>query len=372
MKYYLIAGEASGDLHASKLMQEILKNDPNADFRFFGGDLMKSIGGTLVKHYRELAFMGPWEIIKNLNTIKANFTICKNDIKLWKPDVVIFIDYPAFNLKIAKMVKSLNIKTIYYISPKVWVWKKSRIKSIKKYIDRMYVIFPFEVDFYKKHNFNVKYLGNPTVDAVFESTSKFKDKLQFIEHHNIENKPIIALLPGSRIHEISKMLPTMTNVSKSFPNYQFVIAGMSSIGKQVYQKYTNSNLKIIFDDTFNLLKFSNSAIVTSGTATLETALLKIPQVVCYKTSKLSYSIGKLFINIKFFSLVNILMNKQVVVELLQNNLEADIIHELKNITENENYRSQMLSSYNELEKLLGKKGASERIVRDIFIEFKNK
>jgi len=372
MKYYLIAGEASGDLHASRIIEELLKEDKNAEFRFLGGDLMKSKAGTLTRHYKQMAFMGLWEVIKNIDKVKDNFKLCKSDILAWKPDVVILIDYPGFNLKIAQFAKKNNIKVVYYISPKVWVWKKSRIKTIKKNVDRMYVILPFEVDFYKNFNYDVKYLGNPSVDTIDEEMDKRFDFSLFKNIHNLSDKPVIALLPGSRVQEIVKIMPTMMNVAGQFPDYQFVVAGVSSVDKNVYENTLKGlDLKIIFDDTFNLLKISKAAVVTSGTATLETALFNVPQVVCYKTSKFTYAIGKTFISIDYFSLVNILMKKQVVVELLQKNLEVDIVSELNNILFDDNYRYKMLEDYKQLSNMLGKSGASKRIANDL-VSFLNK
>ncbi len=357
-KIYIIAGEASGDLHASRLMKEIKKQNQNVEFRFFGGDLMKKQGGTLVKHYRELAFMGIWEVMKNIKTIKNNMLLCQKDILEWQADIIILVDYPGFNLRIAEFTYKLGIKTHYYISPKVWVWKKSRVKKIKLFIDKMFVIFPFEVEFYKTHNYNVHYVGNPTVDVVSEELSKPFDEKKFRKENKISDKPIIALLPGSRLQEVTKMLPIMLTISEHFKNYQFVVAGVSVLNKSIYDQFTyNSDLKVIYDKTYELLKSSYAAVVTSGTATLETALFKVPQVVCYKTGKFSYIIGKQIVKIDFFSLVNILMKKEVVKELLQNNLEKDIIQELKRLTSDKTYRSKILVEYKNLANLLGNAGS---------------
>ncbi len=367
MKYYIIAGEASGDLHASKLMQNLKKIDINAQFRFWGGDLMAEQGGILIKHYKELAFMGLWEVIANINKISKNLNFCKTDILNFDPDAVIFIDYPGFNLKIAEFAHKNNLKTFYYISPKVWVWKKSRIHKIKKFIDKMFVIFPFEVDFYKQYNYDVIYPGNPSVDEIHSELKKHFDPQKFLEQNNLTHKPIIALLPGSRIQEVSKMLPIFKNISKNFTEYQFVVAGISAIPKDLYNKYlSNSDIKLLTDNTYNLLKTAKAAIVTSGTATLETALLNVPQVVCYKTSKFSYSIGSKIIKIDFFSLVNILMKKQVVVELLQNNLQKDITSELNKILNDTLYKNTMLEEYKKLKTLLGNPGAAENTAKNIY------
>lgn len=366
MKYYLIAGEASGDQHASKIMEKLKQNDPKFEFRFFGGNLMKQQSGTLVKHYKEMSYMGLWEVVKNLGKIKENLKLCKEDIIKWKPDVVILIDYPGFNLKIAKFAKNNNFKVVYYISPKVWVWKTSRVKIIKKYIDKMYVIFPFEVDFYKKFNYDVSFLGNPTLETVYEHKQNKIDREEFKITNNLTDKPIIALLPGSRVQEISKILPVMCNIIDEFTDFQFVVAGVSFVEKELYTNIVqDKNIKVVFDDTFNLLRMSQVAVVASGTATLETAIFNVPQVVCYKTSKLSYRVGKAVVKTKYFSLVNILMQKQVVVELLQNNLEQDIIDELKKLTTDKVYNSEMLSNYKALSDLLGEPGVSGKISNDI-------
>jgi len=373
MRYYIIAGEASGDIHASKLMRSIKKIDSNSNFRYFGGDLMKKQGGVLVKHYKELAFMGFGEVISNLKKIKHNLNFCKQDILKYKPDAVIFIDYPGFNMKIAKFAHKNNFKTFYYISPKVWIWKKSRIPKIIKFIDKMFVIFPFEVNFYKKYNYEVIYPGNPSVDEIHDELKKDFNKTKFIEQNNLGEKPIIALLPGSRLQEIKKMLPVFIDISDKFPDYQFVVAGISSIQFNLYKKILeDSNIKILIDQTFNLYKISRAAIVTSGTATLETALFNVPQVVCYKTSKFSYFIASLIIHIKFFSLVNILMKKQVVLELLQNKIEEKTIVELTKILSDSNYKNTMLKEYSKLQKLLGESGAAENTATEIIADISKK
>ncbi len=365
-KIYVVAGEASGDLHAANLMKALKKRNPNVDFRFFGGDKMKSVGGELRKHYKELAFMGLWEVVKNIKTIKNNMQFCKDDIKSWQPDAVILVDYPGFNMKIAEFAHSINIKVFYYISPKVWVWKKSRIPKIKKFVDKLFVIFPFEVDFFKNYKYKVYYYGNPSFERVTEELKVNFDEKLFRQKYNLSEKKIIALLPGSRHQEISKMLPVMTNISTKFPDYQFVIAGVSNLDKEIYKRYIkNTDIKIIFDRTFDLYKISHCAIVTSGTATLETALFNVPQVVCYSTAKINYAIGNIFINIKYFSLVNILMKKEVVKEFLQKNLEDDITNELQRILTDKKYRAKMLDNYEKLRYLLGKKNCSIRIATEM-------
>ncbi len=368
-KLYIIAGEASGDLHAANLMKSIKELNPNVDFRFFGGDKMAEVGGKLRKHYKELAFMGLWEVLKNINTIKNNMKFCKNDIKSWQPDAVILVDYPGFNMKIAEFAHSLGIKVYYYISPKVWVWKKSRIPKIKKFVDKLFVIFPFEVDFFRQYNYNVFYYGNPSFERVTEELNSKFDKKLFREQNNLSDKKIIALLPGSREQEVSKMLPIMVNVSLKFPDYQCVIAGVSNLGIEIYHRYTaQSDVKIIFDKTFDLYRIASCAVVTSGTATLETALFKVPQVVCYSTAKINYLIGNIFVNIEYFSLVNILMQKEVVKEFLQKDLENDITNELKRILYNAQYRRTMLNNYKKLIRMLGQKDCSLSIAEEI-LEF---
>lgn len=364
MKYYLIAGEASGDLHGANLISEIKKNDATAQFRFFGGDLMQNVGGKLTRHYRELAFMGIFEVLANLSKIKENFRICKQDILDFDPDAVILIDYPGFNLKMAKFAKENNIKTIYYISPKIWVWKEGRIKQIKKYVDKMFVIFPFETDFYKKHAYQVEYVGNPVVDALKQKTKNIATKEEFIVKYNLRGKPIIALLAGSRKQEVKKMLPFMSQVRKHFPDYDFVIAGAPGIDAKMYKQYLGeSDIKVVFNDTYQLLSIAHAAVVNSGTATLETALLKIPQVVCYKMAggKLLYLFGYHFYGIRYTSLVNIILQKEAVKELIQHLLTPEsLLQELKQIIENNDYRQNMIADFNEIEHQLGGEGASSR------------
>ncbi|MBN2894073.1 MAG: lipid-A-disaccharide synthase [Bacteroidales bacterium] len=359
-KYYIVAGEASGDLQASRLMKGIKEINPNVEFRFLGGDLMLAQGGTLIKHYREMAFMG-LDVVKNIRTIKRNMTLSQKDILDWQPDAVILVDYPGINLRIAEFAHKAGIKVYYYISPKVWVWKKNRIKKIKKFIDKMFVIFPFEVDFYKGHDYKVYYQGNPTLDIVHEELSKNLNKELFLKENNLTEKPIIALLPGSRAQEVAKIMPEMVKAIKQFRDYQFVVAGVTVLNEEVYRNLiAGTDIKLVFDKTYDLLQVSYAAVVTSGTATLETGLFKVPQVVCYKTGKLSYAIGKRLVNFEFFSLVNILMKKEVVKEFLQNNLVKDIISELKRLTEDENYRLEMKNNYQKLTELLGESGSPKR------------
>jgi lipid-A-disaccharide synthase len=360
MKYYIIAGEASGDLHGSNLMKALYEKDPNADIRFWGGDLMQNVGGTLVKHYRELAFMGFIEVIFNLKTILSNIKICKNDITQFNPDVIIYIDYPGFNMRIAKWAKQSGYKNHYYISPQIWAWKENRITAIKHDIDRMYVILPFEKDFYEvKHQFPVEFVGHPLIDAIHNQSGI--DANTFRTENQLSEKPIIAILPGSRKQEISKMLSVMLSVVTDFPDYQFVIAGAPSQEFSFYETFISSeNIKFISNKTYALLRNSTAALVTSGTATLETALFKVPEVVCYKGSWASYQIAKRIITLKYISLVNLIMDREVVTELIQDDCSTKRIREeLTKILE-PNYRKTLLENYDLLEEKLGGIGASKK------------
>ena len=361
MKYYIIAGEASGDLHGSNLMKALIEKDPSAEIRFWGGDLMQQIGGTLVKHYRDLAFMGFAEVFMNLREIFKNISVCKNDIQQFKPDVLILIDYPGFNMRIAEFAKKAGIKVHYYISPQIWAWKESRIKSIKRDVDAMYVILPFEKDFYEiQHHFPVHFVGHPLIDAIADRTQI--DENTFRDIHQLNKKPIIALLPGSRKQEIKKMLSVMLNIVEKFPDFQFVIAGAPSQDFEFYEQFiTKDNVKFVPNKTYDLLSVSYAAIVTSGTATLETALFKIPQIVCYKTSNISYQIGKRLVKLKFISLVNLIMDKEVVKELIQDDFnEQNLEKELHKIIDGYQ-RALMFIDYYDLEKKLGGKGASKKV-----------
>ncbi|ANW95466.1 lipid-A-disaccharide synthase [Wenyingzhuangia fucanilytica] len=365
MKYYLIAGEASGDLHASNLMKALLKKDPQADFRFWGGDLMQSVGGTLVKHYKDLAFMGFLEVLKNIRSIFKNIDTCKKDLLDYHPDVLILIDYPGFNLRIAEFAKKNGIKVHYYISPKIWAWKENRIHKIKRDVDQMHVIFPFEIDFYeKKHNFPVNYVGNPLLDAI-DAREPISEE-DFRKEHQLNDKPIIALLPGSRTQEITKILTIMLSVVDVYKDYQFVIAGAPSKSANFYKPFIgDSNVKLINNKTYDLLSVATAALVTSGTATLETALFKVPEVVCYKTSWLTYQVGMLLVKMEFFSLVNLVMDREVVKELLQDELNKEnLIIELDKILSGEG-RAKMLADYQELHEKLGGVGASEKLAAAI-------
>lgn len=370
MKYYIIAGEASGDLHASNLMKALYQEDENADIRFWGGDLMQSVGGTLVKHYKEQAFMGFIEVIKNLNSIYKNLAFCKKDISKFKPDVLIFIDYSGFNLRIAKWAKPLGYKTNYYISPQVWASRADRIKQIKRDIDAMYVILPFEEAFYKKYHYKVNFVGHPLIDAIADRPQV--DEFKFRENYKLSNKPIIALLPGSRKQEITKILNVMLSVVNNYPEYQFVIAGAPSQDYSFYKTFINdTNVQFIDNKTYDLLSVAHAALVTSGTATLETALFKVPQVVCYKGSNISYQIAKRIITLKYISLVNLIMDKEVVTELIQSELSTERLKKELNTVLNEKDREKFFMNYYELEKKLGGKGASEKAAKMIYKNLTN-
>ncbi|WP_026452637.1 lipid-A-disaccharide synthase [Aequorivita capsosiphonis] len=366
MKYYLIAGEASGDLHGANLMKALKKEDAEADFRFWGGDLMKAAGGTEVKHYRDLAFMGFAEVIMNLGTILKNIKLCKKDIETFNPDVIIFIDYPGFNLRIAKWARQKGYKTHYYISPQIWAWKEGRIKEIKRDIDEMYVILPFEKEFYEeKHNFPVHFVGHPLIDAVYNQPQV--DPKTFKSENGLDERPIVALLPGSRKQEIKKMLEIMISAAKNFKEYQFVIAGAPSQEKSFYETFLSlKNIHFVTNKTYDLLSISHAALVTSGTATLETALFKVPQVVCYKGSRVSYEIAKRVIKLDYISLVNLILKKTVVTELIQTDFNTKRLKkELTDILEPYN-RAAMFLDYYDLEKALGGRGASENTAKLIY------
>jgi len=366
MKYYIIAGEASGDLHASNLMKALKKQDAKADFRFWGGDLMQAVGGTLVKHYKDLAFMGFLEVLLNLRTITKNLDFCKKDLLKYKPDALILVDYPGFNMRIAKFAKAHNIKVHYYISPQIWAWKENRIKSIKRDVDNMYVILPFEKDFYeKKHQYKVHFVGHPLLDAI--ANRKLIDEKVFRKTHKLGDKPIIALLPGSRKQEIKKMLHVMLSLSADFNAYQFVIAGAPGLETSFYKSFTTSkNISFLTNKTYDLLSIATAALVTSGTATLETALFKIPEIVCYKGSWVSYQIGKRVVDLKFISLVNLILDKEAVTELIQNDFNKKrLAQELKSILDTKK-RAQIYNDYYELEQKLGGAGASAKTAQLIF------
>lgn len=365
MKYYIISGEASGDLHGSNLMKALYQQDQNADIRFWGGDLMKAVGGVLVKHYKERSFMGFAEVLINLNTILGFIKFCKQDITDFKPDVIVFIDNSGFNLRIAKWAKTEGYKTHYYISPQVWASRAGRVEQIKRDIDAMYVILPFEKAFYKSYNYEVNFVGHPLIDAI--SDVKLIDEVTFRKEHQLSEKPIIVLLPGSRKQEIKKMLSVMLSITNHFSEYQFVIAGAPSQDISFYQSIIKSKpITLISNKTYDILSIATAALVTSGTATLETALFKVPQVVCYKANNLSYQIAKRIITLKYISLVNLIMDREVVTELIQNDFNAKRLkHELELILDGKQ-REQQFLDYFELEEQLGGKGASETTAKLIF------
>jgi lipid-A-disaccharide synthase len=361
MNYYIISGEASGDLHASNLMKELKMLDSSAKFRCWGGDLMKEQGAELVKHYRDLAFMGFTEVIMNIRTIFKNIDFCKKDILDNKPDVLILVDYPGFNLRIAEFAKAQGIKVFYYISPQIWAWKQSRVHKIKKVVDKMFVILPFEKEFYQRFDYSVDFVGHPLLDAVANYSSQ-KNALPIDSV-----KPVIAILPGSRKQEISTMLPLMLSMKDKYPDYQFIIAGAPSQTKEYYQTFIkDSGVPIVFGQTYQLLQKSYAALVTSGTATLETALFGIPEVVCYKAGSISYAIAKQLVKVKYISLVNLIMDKEIVKELIQNELnETNLKIELDKLL-NANTRTKMLYDYSELKEKLGGAGASKKAAELMF------
>ena len=360
MKYYLIAGEASGDLHGANLMRALQQIDPKAEFRFWGGDRMEAVGGKLIKHYRDLAFMGFWEVITNLKTILRNIDFCKRDITQYQPDALIFIDYPGFNMRIAKWAKQQGIPTHYYISPQIWAWKENRIKAIKRDVDAMYVILPFEKDFYEgKHQYPVHFVGHPLLDAIVARKEVSEDV--FKQENGLDERPIIALLPGSRKQEIAKMLSVMLSVVGSYHQYQFVIAGAPSLGYDFYKQFIKEeNVHFVTGKTYDLLSHAHAALVTSGTATLETALFNVPEVVCYRGNWISYQIAKRVISLKYISLVNLIMDAPIVTELIQGELNTkNLKTELEKLL-NPEHRAQLLKDYKTLREKLGNEGASER------------
>jgi lipid-A-disaccharide synthase len=363
MKYYLIAGERSGDLHASNLMKAILSEDSSAEFRYFGGDAMQAVGGTLVQHYSEMAFMGFIEVLMNLRKITRFLKKAQKDIIAWQPDVVILIDYAGFNLRIARFIRSnqLPMQVHYYISPKVWAWNTKRALKIKQLIDRMFVIFPFEVGFYQQFDYKVDYVGNPLMDAIMQ----FQPNADFLKDSISSSKPIIAMLPGSRKQEVKNMLSMMTSVVGRFPDYQFVIAGIRQMPADLYAACQNlPNVKIIYEQTYDLLNVAHAAIVTSGTATLETGLFGVPQIVVYKTSPLSYAIAKRLIKVPFISLVNLVAEKEVVRELIQKDFNTENLElELRKITEGGKDRSKVLEGYAEMKERIGEAGASQKAAK---------
>lgn len=372
MKYYIIVGEASGDLHGSKLIKGIQENDPTAEFRFWGGDKMVEVAGegSLVKHLKETSFMGFFEVAKNIRTVLSQISYCKKDILKFSPDAVILIDYAGFNLRIAKFTKALTIKTFYYISPKVWVWKESRVKALKKYVDELFVIFPFEVDYFKKWGIKAHYFGNPIMDAIEDRNKTLLSSSEFNAINGLDERPKIALLPGSRLNEINYNLPFMVDVARHFPEYQFVVCGVDWIEPSVYQKCINIapelRIALLNDQTYASLAHSAAAIVTSGTATLETALLGTPEIVCYWIHPLTALVARVLIHIKWVSLVNIIMGKEVVRELIYKQMKVDTaVNELRYILPGGSKNLSMLADYKELSIKMGVPGASRRVAAEM-------
>ena len=373
-RIYIITGEASGDLHGSNLVKELIKqNSENTDstkidIRFWGGDFMtEAVGHPPVKHIRELAFMGFLEVVKNLRTIFSNISECKKDVEAFKPDALVLIDYPGFNIRMAEWAKGKGIKTIYYISPKIWAWKQSRVHKIKRIIDHMFVILPFEKEFYKRFDYPVEYVGNPLIDAILQYEEIKLSRDTFIQKNNLKSEPIIAILPGSRKQEVRLKLPVMLQAVKNMTGYQIVIAGAPSLDPSFYSEFIQSDsVHIVHGKTYDLLSASEAAIVTSGTATLEAAILNIPQVVCYKTSGISYSIAKRLIKIKYISLVNLIMDKEVVRELIQHACNPDSIrYELSLLLKGGRNREEMLNEYSKMRKILGEGGASQKVAQSL-------
>ena len=364
MKYFIIAGEASGDLHASHLMHELKKWDNEASFAFFGGDLMVAEGGTLLKHYREMAFMGLVPVILNLHKIKRNFTLAEQKLLEFNPDVLILVDYPGFNLRMAEFAKANGIKVFYYISPKIWAWKKRRVHKIKRFIDELFTIFPFESEFYRKYDYKVRYVGNPTIDELSRRPNQQQTFDEFVQKNGLLQKPIIALLAGSRKQEIERILPVLSAVSLQYPEYQFIIAGAPSQDLTLYDKVLGGiKIPVVFNETYDLLKQSTAALVASGTATLETAFLNIPQVVCYKVELgiVGVFFKKYVVKIPFISLVNLIGGREIVKELFQFDCTVEkVSFELDKILNNNVYREAMLSGYSEVMEKLGGPGCAEK------------
>lgn len=369
MRYFIIAGEASGDLHASFLMKGIKIKDPEAEFCFFGGDLMAEQGGTLLKHYREMAFMGFFTVLLNLKQIKINFRLAEKKLLEFMPDVLILVDYPGFNLRMARFAKSHNIRTFYYISPKIWAWKASRVKWVKNYVDELFAIFPFEKDFYDKHDYKIRYVGNPTVDELAVRPNMDQTYQEFISQNNLEDKPIVALLAGSRRQEIQLILPVLMKVAAQFPDYQFVIGGAPSIPVSLYhENMRGRKIPVLFGQTYELLQQSRAALVASGTATLETAVINVPQVVCYimELGRFTSLLKKYFLKIQWFSLVNLVMNKEIVKEFFQENCKPGVVAaELGKILEDSAYREEMLQNYRLMLAKLGPPGCADRAAEEM-------
>lgn len=367
MKYYFIAGEASGDLHGSNTMKEILKIDPSAVFAFTGGDLMERVSGEKADiHIRQMAFMGFVDVLKNIFTIRKNFKTVKDAILQFNPDLLVLVDYPGFNLRMARWATERGIKVDYYISPTVWAWKEGRVEQIRKYTHKLFVILPFEEAFYAKHRLKVHFIGHPLIDAIEQQKPQFKSKAEFIQQNTLSGKPIIAVLPGSRAQEIERMLDIMMAVRTGFKDYEFVVAGAANLPASHYDSLHKNGIKVVVNQTYELMSYAEAGIIKSGTSTLESALLRLPQVVCYKSGALSFAIGKRLVKIDYISLVNLIMNKPVVKELVQNDLTAENISaELNRLLNDTTYRNTILNEYNELVKHLGGSGASLKLAQQL-------
>ncbi|MFO8086703.1 MAG: lipid-A-disaccharide synthase [Bacteroidales bacterium] len=366
MRYYIIAGEASGDMHAANLMEQIKRRDAKADFRFWGGDRMVEQGGQLVKHYKHHAFMGFAEVIVNIRTILKNLACCKKDLKAYNPDIVILVDYPGFNLRIAEFVKKQGIKVAYYISPQIWAWKESRIHKIKKYVDQMFVILPFEKAFYQKHQMEVSYVGHPLLDEL-QKRRHDMDEADFRTANELDHRPVVALLPGSRKQEIRRMLPVMLKAASKHPSYQYVIAGTPDTDVEIYHSMMDGyDVHLLINKTYALLQIASAAMVTSGTASLETALFHVPQLVMYKTSAISYRIARMLVHINYISIANLVFQKEIFKEFIQADCHSDAVaEELDRLMNDTHYRNAMLEYYALLDEKLGGGGASEKVARQL-------
>lgn len=364
MKYYIIAGEASGEMHGANLMKALKEQDPAAEFRFWGGDQMQEQGGEMVRHIRDTAFMGVAEVVKNMGKVRANIRLCKKDIVEQKPDVLILIDYAGFNLRIARFIKEEfdHLPVYYYISPKFWAWRESRVERVKKYVDKMFLIFPFEQEFYKRHDFKADYVGNPLLDNINAKKDSFANLSDFTRSEHLTDQAIIAILPGSRRQEIETILPYQLSVAKRFPNYQFVIAASPVFPKEFYGRFiSDSNVNLVYNRTYEVLHHAEAALVTSGTATLETAILNTPQVVCMKANWITFKLAKMLVKVDYISLVNLILDKEVVRELVQADLtEEKLSDELTTIIEGGQKRGSQLSNYSKMREMLGGAGASNK------------
>ena len=364
MKYYIIAGEASGDLHGSNLMKGILKADPEAQFRFWGGDRMAEVGGVenLVKHYKKTSFFGVTEVLRNLPTIFGQLNECKQDLMAYGPDVLICVDYPGFNFKVARFAHERGVRTFYYISPKVWAWKERRVERIRKYVDKLFIIFPFEIDYFKSKGIEAIYEGNPIMDSIAQTLAQIPSKEDFCQQNGLSDEPIVALLAGSRSSEVKRNLAFMRELSEAFPGHQFVVAGVSWLDAGLYDKYlAGSRVKVIVDKTYPLVHYADAAVVCSGTATLETALIGTPEVVCYRMDEFSYRVARAFVKIGFISLVNIIMKREVVKELIQHDMTVENASaELRAIMKGGEKHERMKTDYAELQAVVGGEGASGR------------